>query len=851
MLTLLIGWLTPLLLLLQPTEAKPPKFSAKLLAAESAIVPGKSVDLAIALEIEKPWHIYHPILLDTGFPTTVDFELPDGLSVGPIRFPTPDLAVAFDAEYLGLHGKPVLLTTLTAVADLPIDQPLEIRATVGALACIEACIPVETSARLKLSVQTDKPAPTNADVFKAARQALPPPLADAPFLKGSKLLASHAKIPVKGKGELLARIEIQPGHHIQDRDPGVKDLVATRLFIETVEGITFEDALWPKPKTRDVKGIGKVREHGGTLLVRVPFEVSDDKFEPRPLQLRALLQYQACNDAGQCFPPELVEGAFEFQVVAADAAAEESPEAEKLIAMAGATASSASSTAPQSTKLPDAAAANDGGSPATEDRSIVTGSAAAPASGNSGSGPPVALWQLFLFAFLGGVILNVMPCVLPVLSLKIFSFMQQAGDNPGRVAAMGLIYAVGILASFAALAVVMVTFGLAWGGWMQEPAFVIVLMALLLAFALSMMGVFELRLPGMIENVAGAVTTRDGYGGAFVNGVMATALATPCTAPLLGSAVGVLVQLPPLVAGAGIMTVGVGLAAPYVLLTAFPAWLKYLPRPGPWMVKFKEFMGFLLLATLIWLLWGLQFLVDPAALVATASLLLGVGLACWLLGQITLSSSIGTTLALWGSAAAAIALGWWIGFDFLGGAAGMTPKDAPEVAQAGVSSAARGSASTNSKAADGAESTEAAPPLNWRPWAPGLDQDLARQGYTVYVDFTAKWCLTCQANKRLVLETDAVRQRVDELNVVMLIADFTRRNPAIQQELRKYRRAGVPLNIVVPAGKPDQAIVLPEALTQSIVLGALEQAGASTARDELAQRVAPAAPTAAADASFR
>jgi thiol:disulfide interchange protein DsbD len=408
------------------------------------------------------------------------------------------------------------------------------------------------------------------------------------------------------------------------------------------------------------------------------------------------------------------------------------------------------------------------------------------------------LLLVFLAAFVGGAILNVMPCVLPVLSLKILSFMQQAGENHSRVFAMGLVYGAGVMASFAVLGAVMVSVGLAWGGFMQEPLYVLILCTVVFAFALSLLGVWELHLPGIVENVAGSVTTREGYGGAFLNGLMATALATPCVAPFLGTAIGTLVSLPGPIAFSGIMVAGLGMATPYVLLTAFPGWLRFLPKPGKWMITFKQFMGFVLLGTCVWLLWVLQFLVQPVMLVGSLAFLTFVALGCWMIGKLSLSATAARTLSTYSTACVAMVVGWYVGFQLLAGGVGFDA-DPPTLA------------------AD----------EEWRPWRPGLEEELSQQGYTVYVDYTAQWCTTCQYNKATVLKTDPVKSKLKELGVVMIEADFTRKNPEILKALRKRNRAGVPLNVLIPAGNPAQEIVLPELLTSSIVLDALQKAGPS------------------------
>lgn len=763
-------------------EVKATELKARLLLANESLQPGQSSQVAIELAVDPHWHIYHPILLSAGLPTEVTFDAPPQLKLGPVQFPQPILAEFQKVEYLGYEEKATLLADISASPDAKPGSKLALKVAVSGLACKESCIPVSAEAELPIAISAEPGKPANEKVFEAARRELPVSLAKAPYLEGSRLLVSHTKVPVGGGGELVAVLNVKRRHHIQDPDPGVEGFIGSRLFIEAVDGLALKDPIWPKPREKDVPGIGKVREQSGEVVVRIPFTIADEKFEPRPLRLRTLLQYQVCKDEGECYPPEMAEGFFEFEVIAAGGNGERNGD-------------------PLLAKL--AAPPAPGEQPARP--AAPAGGATAPAG--SASKPPLSLFVVFLFAFLGGVILNVMPCVLPVISLKIFSFMQQAGENPGRVLRMGLVYAVGILASFAGLAAIMVALDIPWGGLMQQPEYVIIMSAVVFAFALSLLGVFELKLPGVVENVAGSVTTREGYGGAFLNGLMATALATPCVGPFLGTAMGILVQLPPAVRGAGIMTVGVGLALPYVLLSAFPGWLKFMPRPGNWMIVFKQIMGFVLLATVVWLLWVLAALVAPEQLVATLAFLVAVAFACWLIGLLTFSSSPARIYGTWTGATAALVIGWFVSFGVLGdGSMGGAPPAAENVA---IAATATG------------EPT-------WLPWRMGLAEELSEKGYTVYVDFTAKWCLTCQTNKKVVLHTDAIMEQFRKQNVVALLADFTRRNPEIKAELRKYNRAGVPLNIVVPAGRPRDVIVLPEILTQGIVLEALQKAGPST-----------------------
>ncbi len=744
-----------LLVFMQAGGPPAPKLSARLVPLQSAVSPGGNLDVLLEVEIPKPWHLYHPILLGPGLPTVVELTLPEGATAEPVRFPAPDLRESKGIEYLGYEGS-IALPTRIALAPAFSGAELAISARLSGLACTETtCVPVDARAALSVPVApgaSRDPAGEAQPVFDKARRRLSSALESAPYLTGSALEVRPGSIPVGRRGELVWTLKIKAGHHIQDPRPGVEGLIGTRIFIEPIDGLIFEEPIWPQPKVKKVEGLGEVREHSGPVAVRVPFRVADLKFEPRTLQLHTLVYYQSCSDAGECYAPEMAEAFARFVVVPGDGTVD----------APGARSSSGSGGAP--------------------------GAAAGPSQPQT-FWESLGIWGVFLFAFLGGALLNVMPCVLPVISLKIFSFLKQAGESRGRIFLLGVMYTLGVLVSFLPIAILVVAGNLAWGGLMQDPRFVITMAAFVFAFGLSLLGVFELRLPGAVESAAGAATTREGVSGAFLNGAMATLLATPCLGPGLGWAIGVLVAQPPLVAGLGIMTVGLGLAAPFLLLSAFPAWLKFVPRPGMWMVTFKQVMGFLLLATAIWLLWIVQFQVKPERMIAILVLLLGVALGCWLLGQISLTASGLRTAGLWGGAIAAVLAGLWVGER-------LVPGDEPAS-------------------------------IEWRKWEPGLAERLSAEGYTVYVDFTARWCATCQTNKNLVLLVDPVLSKLRDQQVVMLKADFTNRNDEIQRELQKHQRAGVPLNIVFPAGRPADVIVLPELLTGDIVLDALKRAGPS------------------------
>jgi thiol:disulfide interchange protein len=744
-----------------PTSSDP-GFQARLYAAQSSVQPGKSVEVAIELRFAPGWHIYHPLILDTGYATTIKFDTP-GVSADKLRFPVPEFDTDTDGgvkqEYLGLESPVVVLTKLHVAPDTP-PGPLTVKATVGALACKAQCVPVNAEATLDLPVSADASLPANEKLFQDARRALPQPLEQADYVTGSRVLASHTKIPAGGRGTIIAAIHVKPGHHIQDHNPGVEGLIPTRLYIEhagDAESLKLFDQAWPQPRVREDAG-GKVRELAGDFFIRVPFEVEKDA-KPGPKRLRAMFHYQTCADKGTCYAANMAEAAVEFKVVPTGAPA-------------------VANTDPIVAKADSA----------------PTAVAASPAAGVAGRATPNLL-LVFLAAFVGGMILNVMPCVLPVISLKIFGFVQQAHDDRGRIFRMGLAYTCGILASFLLLAILMIYAGLAWGGLMQRPEFLIGLAAVVFAFALSLLGVYEINLPGAATSMAGEVAAHGGYGGAFMNGVFATLLATPCVAPFLGSAVGVLTQLPnPYIGGAGIMVVGAGLATPYLLLTAFPGWLKFLPKPGPWMVTFKQIVGFILLVVVVWLLSVLLKMIDQRTFEGTLGLLCAVGAGAWTLGRIRLGDSRARWASQWMLALALAGGGGWLSYWAF------------------------------------SKGVERIP---WQKWTePGIGERLAAQGNTVFVDYTAAWCVTCISNEAGVLNTEAVAGEFSKLGVYPIRADFTTRDPKIQEELRKYGRTGVPTYVVIPAEKPDSPVVLWETLTKDAVVDALKRAGPSRQRPE-------------------
>jgi len=405
------------------------------------------------------------------------------------------------------------------------------------------------------------------------------------------------------------------------------------------------------------------------------------------------------------------------------------------------------------------------------------------------------VWKFLLFGLLGGFILNLMPCVLPVISLKIFGFIKHAGQSRGRILRSGLAFVAGIFAWFIGLALLLIVLKsvgreITWAFQFTNPYFVLAMSAVVLVFALNLFGVFEIALPQMANRSLLGWTAREGDAGSFFQGVFATVLATPCTAPFLGTALGFAFTQSGWMILLMFLAIATGMSAPYFLLSAQPAWLRLLPKPGAWMVYVKQLMGFFLLATLLFLLWVLGAERGAEAIIWASCFLLALGIACWMKGAFLGPNA--STAARVVSVAIMMALVLGSGFYFIGEKFRTTT-----VATAGA--LAQG---------------------DWQAFTPERLQTELAQGHTVFVDFTAAWCLTCKFNESSVLESSAVRDAFQSRGVVKFKADWTNADPAITKILKQFGRPGVPLYVLYPGEKTP--IVFPELLTQRMVLDKLE-----------------------------
>lgn len=409
-----------------------------------------------------------------------------------------------------------------------------------------------------------------------------------------------------------------------------------------------------------------------------------------------------------------------------------------------------------------------------------------------------SIWMALVFAFIGGMILNLMPCVFPILSIKILGFAEGNSQDRGTMRKHGLLFGAGVILSFLVLAGALLLLraggeSLGWGFQLQNPLIIALLALLMFVIGLNLLGMFEVGFG--LAGTGGRLDRGSGSSGAFWSGVLATIVATPCTAPFMGAALGWSLAQPAMIALLVFAMLGVGMAVPYVLLSFFPRWLERLPKPGPWMETLKQALSFGLFATAVWLVWvfGRQTGVDGAALLLFAMMF--VGIAIWMIGR------------------------WpWI-----------TSNSRTRIVTRSLAGIALVLALTTTLSGSRLMNTGSVPVSDgWQTFDPDRIEELVQAGQPVFVDFTATWCITCQVNKRVALTNAEVIRKFDDRNVARMQADWTNYDPVITEALESFGRSGVPLYVLYPGGNADP-VILPELLTPGIVINALDRISPATA----------------------
>jgi len=419
------------------------------------------------------------------------------------------------------------------------------------------------------------------------------------------------------------------------------------------------------------------------------------------------------------------------------------------------------------------------------------GAAAALALAPGAQGQPsLSLGLALLFAFVGGVLLNLMPCVFPVLSLKVLGFASHGGGTAG-MRAHGLVFAGGVVASFVLLAALLIGLReagqqLGWGFQLQSPAIIVGLAVLFFVLALNLSGVFELG--RLLPSSLAGWTARNSYANDALSGVLAVLVASPCSAPFMGAALGYALGENSVSTLTVFAALGVGMALPYLLLAFFPAWRNRLPKPGPWMLRLRQVLAFPLYGTVIWLAWVLSMQLDGDAVARLLATLLAIAFALWAWQAMREGGARRWGAAALGGLLAAALIGWPVAVAVV---AGNAPAPKALAAENGP----------------------------WQAFTPERLGELTASGRAVFVDFTAAWCVTCQVNKRLVLNTDSVQRAFAQSNVALLRADWTRRDPVIGQALAALGRNGIPVYVLYRPGR--EPLLLPEVLQKSTIADAL------------------------------
>jgi thiol:disulfide interchange protein/DsbC/DsbD-like thiol-disulfide interchange protein len=776
-----------------PLAAAPVRVEAvevELVARDTALVAGRPARLGLRMRHEPHWHSYWRNPGDSGLPTRLEFELPAGFAAGPIEWPAPQRLFIPPLANYGYEGE-IVLPFLLDLPDTARGRVL-IKARAFWLMCRDVCIPGEADLRLEITVAPTGAQPArsrHAPLFERADAGAPAGAVDAQVsVEADRLsIGLPERLEAGGRGAAADALQFFPYHETALLHAAPQLLLALEDSSGSAIRRRLELQLSPD-------GVRQAARGGEDLLAaaRGIVVAGDTVFELRPALAAQPLA------GGQLLAR--VEGAPAVQPRSASSSRP---------ALAGQGGDSRAGAVGQGGLL-DGLLRSTTGSAAGRSATSVPGSS----SPATGAGP--GLWLALLLAVAGGLILNLMPCVFPVVGLKVLSFATP-GHSPRRSA---IVFAAGVVLSFWVLAAALMALRAAgvaagWGFQLQSPVFVAAMALLFVAIGLNFAGLFEVGL-GMTRLArfdrpaapAGA-GARSPLGSVFGSGVLAVVVATPCTAPFMGSALGFTLGASLAETLAVFTALGLGMSLPYLLLGWFPGWLRWLPRPGRWMESLRQFLAFPMFATVAWLAWvlGQQAGIDAVLGLGLASVLLA--LSGWVYGrfvqQVARPSPWPIALALL-SLAAALWTAW--------------PAGASDADQAGRLPAGPASSATAGASAESTGGERSGNPTSWEPWSAARVEQLLAAGRPVFVDFTAAWCVTCQVNKKVVLDRAPVVEAMQAQGVARLRADWTRRDPQITAELARRGRSGVPLYLFFPAaGQPPH--LLPELLSDEIVLAAL------------------------------
>lgn len=687
----------------QGPSVEQPHVSARLVADTTQLTPGQTFYLGVEYTMEEAWHIYWKNPGDTGIPTEIHWELPEGFTAGPIQWPVPHTYLIGGLMNYVHEEQVILMAEVTAPDNLPESQTLTFKARSDWLICKDICVPGGADLELSLpTTSSNQPAaalPASlAKAFSDNRAHWPTSATDAGLEVSAWYQNNEVRLVISGDSEAFYALSTENLYFFEDNTLSVDSdgyPLSPNIDSNAPQPVTQDGSTFTLTLKKSDYGAEIVEEIGGVL--KTP-------------------------SGGLYFQTEVQAG------------------------------------------MPTSAG------------SAATASA------------PIA--STLLYAFLGGLILNLMPCVFPVIGIKIMGFVNQAGEARGKIIAHGITFTLGVLISFWVLAGIFIAVRaggetLGWGFQFENPATLYVLAIVFLIFAMNMSGIFEFGTSAM--SLGQGAAQKSGLAGTFFSGVLATIVSTPCSGPFLGTALGAVLTLPNFSTWLVFTFIAIGLSTPYLLLSAFPKAINMLPRPGAWMETFKQGMAFLLYgAAAVMLSFYAGTVIKNESmgsnthLLATLALVI-VALGVWVYGRWSAPHRSKKSKWAGGIIAATLVFGGsWLGF----------PRESE---------------------------------LVWETWSPARVAEAQAAGDTVYVDFTASWCATCQTNKIFAVNRKPVVERILKDDVVLLKADWTDFDPEITAELARFQRNAVPFNLVYgPA--IDEPLILPEALTPDIILDALDNA---------------------------
>lgn len=769
---------------------------------QAGYVPGAAgtATLTVTATMQPDWHVYSITQAAGGpTPTKITVTGPAGVKLaGEFKAdaaPKKSTHEAWPGLTIEEHYNKV---TWSAPVTFPVDFSGAIEVTVAALVCKTdgSCIPFNEKLQAKPAGRSNATAGVEQTAGTPAAQV-------ATFRNDKSVVQWSGEVaPATAAPGSYAtlRLTAKPDATYHVYAAAVDDTASrTNFVIAEKSGLKLGT---PQPQSKViVKTLlptqPPVHYHEGEVTWAIPIEIGAN-VAAGIKQISGMLAYQACTDTS-CLQPRAVKFTAEVEVSPAAGGAKAVRGVQFETASYAAVMDAAAETKwvdPVTAPAQDAATESDDRSGA-----VSTDVGQEPPAAVQSSAPPAVSFSLLTIlgmGLVGGLILNLMPCVLPVVGLKIMSFASQAGNDRGKVLALNVAYTLGILIVFWALAALAIVSTYSWGreflgiegqmSWGQQFQFFgfrYGVILLVFAMALSFLGVWEIPLPGFVGGKSTQELQRqEGFSGAFFKGIFTTLLATPCSGPLLGTVFAYTLGESAWVILAIFSSIGLGMALPYLLIAVFPRLIVFLPKPGAWMDTFKQLLGFLLLGTVAFIF---SFFPDEDLVLVFGSLI-GVWFGCWIIGRVPNWETLPKRLAAWsggvGAAAAACFLVFWA--------------TAPGPVM-----------------------------MAWEPYNEARLQQLQREGRTVMVDFTAKWCVNCIVNYNVAINTEQTGRLVRELNAVPMLADWTDHDEAIQAKLQELDSNSIPVLAIFPGSDPANPIILRDLVSQGEVLTALRQAGPS------------------------